>query len=267
MEPQANKARRLAEIEQLLLRHKDGLTIPEIARKIGVNRSTVWHYYEDGDLPLAHYQKGADGRIRLDPDRLHFNIKLDMDEALALYLAVRLFSTRMDKHNPAAAAAIRKISTALEKVAPPISAAIAKSADQADGDTQLFDPQFIEVLKTIARAWAQGRKMHIVYTKDEGESEYVFSPYFLEPYAIGQTVYVIGRVDRNGALRTFKVERIRQADLLAENYTIPEDFDAAAYLADAWGIWTSDGEPVEVKLRFSPRVARRVKKHAGIVRR
>jgi CRISPR-associated endonuclease/helicase Cas3 len=261
MQSQTNKAARLEQIEQLLLRHKDGLTISEIARKIGVNRSTVWHYYYDADLPHSHYELCGDGRIRLNPERLHFNIKLNLDEALALHLAARLFSTRMDRHNPAAASAIRKISSALETMAPPLSRAMSQAADRADGDDQLQDPRYIEILKTLSKAWANGRMARILYASERSgqEHEYIFSPYFIEPYAIGQTTYVIGQIGKEEGMRTFKIERIHQAELLADSYVIPPDFDADDFLKDAWGIWTTGRPPVEVVLRFSPRVAQRVK--------
>jgi proteasome accessory factor B len=61
-------------------------------------------------------------------------------------------------------------------------------------------------------------------------------------------------------MRTYKVERIRQAILTMDTYEIPEDFDPAKYLAYSWGIWSSDqAPPVEVRLRFDPVVADRVK--------
>jgi predicted DNA-binding transcriptional regulator YafY len=261
MQPQKNKAARLGQIEQLLLRHKDGLTISEIARKIGVNRSTVWHYYYDADLPHTRYSMGEDGRIRLNPENLNFNVKLDLDEALALHLAVRLLSTRTDRHNPSAASAIRKISGALDTMAPAISKAMAQSANRADGDGQLQDTRFIEVLKTLTRSWANGQKVRIGYASERSGKEraYIFAPYFIEPYAIGQTTYVVGQIGENEGMRTFKVERILRAELLPVAYIIPESFDADDHLADAWGIWTTGKAPVEVVLRFRARVAQRVK--------
>lgn len=72
-----------------------------------------------------------------------------MDEALALHLAVRLFSTRMDKRNPSAASAIRKISVALEKMAPSINKAMSQSANLADGDCQIKDINYIETLTDL----------------------------------------------------------------------------------------------------------------------
>jgi len=47
MERATGKAERLLQIESLLLAHPDGLTQAEIARRIGVNRSTVYRYLPD----------------------------------------------------------------------------------------------------------------------------------------------------------------------------------------------------------------------------
>jgi predicted DNA-binding transcriptional regulator YafY len=76
---------------------------------------------------------------------------------------------------------------------------------------------------------------------------------------VGQTTHVIGWREPPGALRTFKLERIKAVYLTDEPYTIPADFDLRALLADAWGIWYTEAEPVEVVLRFHPRVAGRVR--------
>ncbi len=261
MEPQSNKTARLEQIKHLLLRHKEGLSISEIAKHIGVNRSTVWHYYYDADLPHTHYEMGQDKRIRLSTDRLNFNISLDLNEALALFLAVRMFTTRMDRHDPSAATAMRKISHAIELIAPEISRSMAFSADRADGDDQLKDPIYIEVLETLTQAWAEEKQVEICYASDRAgeDHKYTFCPYFIEPYAIGQTTYVIGVLANNVKMRTFKIQRIRSAKILSFSYFIPQNFDADEYLEYAWGIWVGDNGPVDVILHFSSRVAKRVK--------
>jgi len=85
-------------------------------------------------------------------------------------------------------------------------------------------------------------------------------PYFLEPDAALRTVYLIGFDESAGALRTFKIERIRSATLTTKRYEIPEGFDPDRYLAHSWGIWSSEGTPTEeVRLRFDASVARRVR--------
>jgi predicted DNA-binding transcriptional regulator YafY len=85
-------------------------------------------------------------------------------------------------------------------------------------------------------------------------------PYFLEPDAALRSVYLIAHDEPAGAMRTYKVERIRSATLTADRYEIPDDFDPDRWLAHSWGIWSSDTTPpVRVHLRFDRAVAHRVR--------
>ncbi|MCB0212826.1 MAG: WYL domain-containing protein, partial [Anaerolineae bacterium] len=127
-------------------------------------------------------------------------------------------------------------------------------------------PNYLRILEVLTRCWSEGRRVHIWHKSERTGKviEYIFAPYFIEPYAVGQTTHVIGlgrSLDRMSPDRmwTFKIERIERAEPLDETYTIPADFDPQEQLADAWGIWYTDDEPVEVVLKFHPRVAGRVK--------
>ncbi len=252
------KAARLLQIEALLLAHPEGLTQAELARKLQVNRSTVGRYVED--LPGHIYIDDLDeNRWKLDRDGYLVRVRFNMHEALSLHLAARLMATRTDKHNPHAAAALRKIGISLEALAPLISEHVKASADVMDDQARRHDPVYLEVLETLTRAWSVGRKVWLKHQlADQRVFEYTFAPYFIEPYAVGQTAHVIGWREPPGAVRTFKVERIRAIRLLSEPYTIPADFDPHTLLADAWGIWYTEKEPETVVLRFHPRVAARV---------
>ncbi|MGC9400639.1 MAG: helix-turn-helix transcriptional regulator [Anaerolineae bacterium] len=255
----ANKADRLLQIEQLLLSYPEGLTQAEIARRISVHRSTVNRYLPDLTERFAVYETD-DGRLMIDRDAYLTEVRFTLHEAMAVHLASRLMATRTDKHNPHAAAALRKLAAALEGLAPFVSDHVRASADVMDADARRHDPVYLEVLETLTRAWSLGRKVRLKHQMPDRQIyEYVFAPYYIEPYAVGRTTHVIGWREPPDALRTFKIERIRTAELLDEAYTIPDDFDPRKQLADAWGIWTTEAEPVEVVLRFHPRVAHRVR--------
>jgi len=102
--------------------------------------------------------------------------------------------------------------------------------------------------------------VHLWHRHESGRvHEYDFAPYFIEPYAVGQTTHAIGWREPPGAVRTFKIERIQRIEMTAQPYTVPDSFDPRGLLADAWGIWYTESEPVEVVLRFHPRVAHRVR--------
>ena len=255
----ANKADRLLRLEQLLLHHPEGLTQAEIARRLGVHRSTIHRDLQDAGQHFA-VTEGEDGLISIDRDSYLTEVRFTLHEAMAVHLATRLMAKATDKHNPHAAAALRKLASALEALAPFVSDHVRASADVMDDAAQRYDPVYLKVLEGLTSAWSLGRKVRLTHQMEDGQIySYTFAPYYIEPYPAGRTSHVIGWREPPGAERTFKIERIRTVELTDEPYTIPADFDPRASLADAWGIWTSDTDPVEVVLRFHPRVAGRVR--------
>lgn len=250
------KAKRLLQIETLLLTHPQGLTCSEIARRLSVNRSTILRNLVDLDAPV--YTEGS--RLFIDREAYLINVRFSLHEATALHLATRLLATRMDRQNPHAASALRKLGLALETLAPRVSAHLQDSADQMDDASRREDPNFLRTLEVLTLAWAQLRQVKIWHQSDSPPArEYIFAPYFIEPYAVGQAVHVIGLSHPPDELRTFKLERIQRIELLHESYTIPTTFDPYQLLADAWGIWYTGVDPVLVALHFFPRAARRVR--------
>lgn len=253
-----NKAERILQIEALLLAHPEGLSQAEIARRLMVNRSTINRYLPD--LP-KHVYIEADGKWKIDRQGYLVNVRLNLHEALALHLASRLLATRMDRQNPYAGSALRKLGAAVERLAPRISLHMMQSADVMDDARRRYDPNYLQALERLTLAWAEQR-MALVWHRHEGTGEvrrYAFAPYFIEPYAVGQSTHAIGWREPPGKLRTFKIERIEQVEVLQEGYSIPEGFDPRQVLENAWGIWYTEEAPVQVRLRFAPgRAARRV---------
>lgn len=256
----ANKANRLIQIEQLLLAHPEGLSKAEIASRLGVHRATIYRDLDDLGERFFIYVED-DGRISIDRSRSLVHVQFTLHEALAVHLAARLLATRMDRQNPHAAAALRKLGLALTDLAPRISDHLQQSADVMDDAAQRHDPAYLAVLEALTLAWAEKRMARIWHRSERTRRvhEYLLGPYFIEPYAVGQTTYVIGLCRPQNVQRTFKIERIERAELTREPYEIPAGFDPRALLEDAWGIWYTGAEPVTVVLKFHPRVAARVR--------
>ncbi len=260
MERSQSKAERLLQLEQILLVSPEGLRRAEIARKMGVHRSTVGRYIEELSYRLPIWEDG--NLVGINRDDYLTHVRLTLHESMALHLAARLMATRTDKHNPHAAAALRKIGQSLERFAPLVSRHLLASADVMDDQARRHDPVYLEVLETLTRAWSEGRMVHLWHRHASGRVyEYDFAPYFIEPYAVGQTTHVIGLRHPPGKMRTFKLERIQRIEIIkpSREYTVPANFNPRALLADAWGIWYTEKEPVEVVLRFHPSVAARVR--------
>ncbi|MEA3349011.1 MAG: WYL domain-containing transcriptional regulator [Chloroflexota bacterium] len=253
------KIENLDNLVLLLLDHPKGLRKAEIARKLGVHRSTVATYIDDlGSMGVPIFESSPN-YFSINRDDYQIDVSLTMHESLALHLATRLLTTRTDKHNPHAASALRKLGYAIEKLAPLISGHLLKSADIIDGEYRRRDPIFLQALETLTRAWSLGQKVHLTHEMSNGRVfDYDFAPYFIEPYAVGRTAHVIGLRQPPGAIRTFKIERIRTIELLEAEYAIPKQFDPWEQLKDAWGIWFTDDDAVTVELKFSRKVAKRV---------
>jgi CRISPR-associated endonuclease/helicase Cas3 len=75
MERALGKAERLLQIEALLLAHPEGLSQAEIARKLGVNRSTIHRYLPELTTRFYVYEED-DGRLAIDRDRYLTQVRL-----------------------------------------------------------------------------------------------------------------------------------------------------------------------------------------------
>lgn len=248
----------LDKLKEILLANPQGLRKAELARRLEVHRSTVADYIDDLGYLVPVYEPSPD-HFAINREMYQVEVLLTLDEGIALHLASRLLATRTDKHYPHAAKALRALGAALEEIAPLVSDHLRLSAGVLDDEYRRRDPIFMQVLETLTRAWVLAQKVELTHEMENGRVfTYKFAPYFIEPYAVGRTMHVIGYREPPGKLRTFKIERIRTIELLDERYQIPDDFDPRRELRNAWGIWYTETEPVEVVLRFHRRVAKRV---------
>jgi proteasome accessory factor B len=253
-----SRLERIEDIERKLSRRPEGWTTGELAREYGVDPSTIFR-------DLAILESMGTGLVKrgrryvLDHRRSLHQVKLTNDEVLALYLAARLLSRHSDEHNPHVVKALEKLADALDTKSPLIARHVAQAA--AAVRSRRTRREYVEALEILTQGWAEGRKVRLryrSYSKDE-TTERTFAPYFIEPSGIGYACYVIGYDDLRESLRTLKVERVHAATLTDERFARPDRFDAQHLLASAWGvIWRDEGE-IEVTLRFTPVVVRRVK--------
>lgn len=257
------KSARMLQVERFLLAQREPIPQAEVARVCGVNRSTINRMLadlEDFGVPIVQDDKG---RISINRDGYLTNIRLTLDESMAVFLAARLLARYSDKPNPHAVEALLKLGLALEQgVAPQIGKHITRTSEALRERHTTIQHHYLRTLETLTKAWALNYKVRIVYRSLRGKRpfEHTFAPYFLEPSAIGYGTYAIGLAEPAGKIRTRKVERIESITLLSEAFEIPADFDPVKLLAGAWGIWfDEEDQPMPVVLRFSRNVARRVR--------
>lgn len=252
-------ARLLAVVNILYTRGSgdQGVPVTEIARLTNMNVRTVYRDLRalEDELAVPIFQAGR-GRYGIERKFLLPPLHLTVPEAIVLFLAARLIARWSDESDQAVISAFTKIASELPQ---PIARHV--TATMLAVGAQGPDERYTAIFNSVARGWAEGRVLEITYDSGSGEARRTrVRPYLLEPLATGRSIYLIGYDETAGAMRTYKIERIRQAILTMDRYEIPEDFDPARYLAYSWGIWSSDqAPPVEVRLRFDPVVADRVK--------
>jgi predicted DNA-binding transcriptional regulator YafY len=183
-------------------------------------------------------------------------MKLNLAEGTALYLAARLLTQIHDERNEHVLSALSKLISGMPATITPYQQALLDLARER----QKGQPDRSDIFETLALGWATRRIIRLTYAPPHRKTfECQFSPYLLEPSAIGRTFYAIGYSNPPDALRTFKMERIEYAKLTEEPFEVPSDFDGPALLKRAWGVMYGDEELVEVRLRFSHWVTKRVK--------
>ena len=80
----------------------------------------------------------------------------------------------------------------------------------------------------------------------------------IEPSLWTHALYLIGWDETRDAVRTFKIERMRDVAILPQTFPAPDEAAVAGMFERAWDI-IADQEPVEVVLRFAAKVASRVR--------
>ena len=239
--------------------HPEGIRPAEIARRVGVATRTVYRDLRalEEEVGVAVWSEGGlwgvVGEEFLPP------LKLTLDEAMAVVLSARLMVRYADKYDPDLAAAFEKLEAVLPR---PLAEHVERTLDVLAQHPR--DEAFSEHVHRLTRAWAERRVVTLDYEPAAlrgpmpPPAQAVVRPYLIEPSLQTHALYLIGWDETRDALRTFKIERIRDVALT------PADLRAARGrrrrgdppAAPGTSSRTSHRRPIV--LRFSPTVATRV---------
>lgn len=242
-----------------------GATYEELASAVHVQRDQLLRDLEALTAREFYHPAGTGDEIQvgLEGERvrvwttgpLQRPVRLDLREAAALHLGLRLLADERDE--PTLLEAMRRVEERLVWPRP-------GEDDEADGagdigeEVVAGDPLARDAIRaTVVDAARRHRRVELYYLKsDSGAPQRrVLAPYVIahaggHSYAIGHT-----DVDSHGdAIRVFRFDRVLQARVLEESYTVPDGFDPADYMADGRVYRAED--KIEVTVRYSPRVAR-----------
>ncbi|NLF78160.1 MAG: WYL domain-containing protein [Chloroflexi bacterium] len=247
---------RIDRVQRTLQMHPNGLREVEVAEIVNIHQRTVNNYLRELETQgLAYRDAQLWFPIARRPMVLR-PIVLKPEEAMSLYLAVRLFVKHADQRNEAAESVLLKLADILSSDMN-LGDDIRKAAYALARRPQ--SPGYEDIFRTVMQAYIYRRQIELVYHPYRGRPfKTTFATYLLEPSAIGFATYAIGHSSVANALRTYKLERIEQARLLpSSEYEIPANFPGLELLRNAWSIYHGE-ETTQVTLRFHPLVVRRV---------
>lgn len=238
---------------------RNGRPLREVARRLGVAPREVASYADEllmcGRYPFA----GGDLiDVEVDPNeervfvhldqRLGRPVRFTQQEALALAAALGALGSSRGPFASVAASILGKLRARLgEDVRRRVEELEHRIAVQSD------DRSVPERFQVLRRGLEERRAVEIHYytaSRDEMNRRRV------RPYLLVQHLgwwYLVGLDDKSGDVRTFKVERVKEAHLTDERFEVPPSFDAEKYRRRRMFV---GGPERQALVRFFPPVAR-----------
>ncbi|MBI4504683.1 MAG: WYL domain-containing protein [Chloroflexi bacterium] len=248
-----SRAVRFMRIVALLYQHPDGLTARELARHCGCHTRTIQRDLQalQNDLRVGMELRGG-SRYVVRKGHVLAQLQLDLPEAVALYLAARTLHRRPEVRIPHVLAAMKRLAEAFpERLASELQESLRGERPGRVATAVIFE--------RLSVGWAARRRLRMAYRsfgRPEHQS-YVVDPYLIEVAGYNQGIYVIAYSHTHGSLRTFKLERIRDVDVLDEVFERPDTSALWQQLRQSWGIVFGDVQ--RVRVRFAPSAAQRVR--------
>ena len=233
----------------------EGIPLAQLAGEFGVSERTIqrdFELLEELGFPIDYDEDDYGKRFwRLPPDYLRTgSLVLSLTEAVSLHLAERLFAPLSGTHFA------EGLDTILSKIRSLIPA---KALDHFAGlaDTlhvRPFAATDYTALKEFLRALDQGaqecRTVEVQYRSLWRDATYttLYDPYGLVLHL--DDLFAVGRSHRAGAIRIFKLSRVRAATLTDQTFERPDDFDLGGFFRSSFGIIQASQEPVEIAVQF-----------------
>ena len=260
--------RRLDALRSLLQRHPKGLTIYELARELDVTPRSMRRYLaevrRDMEITPTLTRPGGERVWRLAPGELGRRVEVRRTQAYALLAAQRLFepmkgSTLYEEIDMVA----QKLLGVARRPGRGPNAGVADARLEERFLYLPFAPKDYssrtEELDALFQAVADLRPLRCRYrrAKDGREERIVIHPYAMVLYK--DSIYCVGLHVGRGEVRTFLLDRMRDADCAAiERFTLPDDFSIEDHFQGTFGIFRGS-QPIHVVVDFDAKVAEYVR--------
>lgn len=252
--PQAYRWSRILEF----IRQSTGMGAYPSARVLAEKLEVSWHtiirdlnHLQDDEGAPIRYDASRKGYVLTDQAWTLPPVTLNQREVFAFSVATRMLQPfrgtplEMDLHS------------LFDKIARSLEGKVTFSADAMTDHVSILEEDYVPMDRDrwveVAGFIERGQTVRMRYVTFAGEAKsYTALPLHLVAYHGNWYVLAMAR-DKNEPA-TFALSRIREIGPSNEVISMKHPFDPQAHLAGAFGI-TGGGEPVEVQLRFSPKVA------------
>lgn len=239
-----------------LIDRRQGATLKYIASECGVCERTVYRDIEalsEGELKVFFDPQTKSYRfsekVFLQP------LTFSLEEATALVQVIHGLGQR---NTPLRA----NLQLAQEKIVSCLPQERQRKVDAGRRAVEvLLAPHPVEVCREtfccVEQAVREQRQLKVqYYTKSrEAWSERVIDPYVIS--FRGNAWYLVAHCHLRARVMIFRLDRIGQVVLTKNGFELPRNFSLDRFFADSWFI--EQGEPIQVKLIFSPEAGRWVK--------
>jgi len=253
-----DRTARLMRVARLLEGNPNGMRPKDIADRLGMSVRNVYRDLKALEREVGLPVWAADGRWGVESEGFLPPLKLTLQEAMAVFLGARLMVRYADKYDPDLASAFEKLAATLPEA---LRDRVARSLDVLQEAPR--DAAFSDHVRQLTRAWADHRVVEITYEgaafegRSGERSRRTVRPFLIEPSLQTHALYLIGWDEGRDAMRTFKIERIREVRVTSRSFEAPEGTSLERDLRRGWDI-IADQPAVDVVLRFAPAVADRV---------
>lgn len=254
--PRGDSLKRQWSLVQALQSHRYGLTLDELAEHQACNRRTIQrdiNVLREVGLPINYQVVDQQGQRRYTLPHGYLDnsgLLLTITEALSLYLAKAFMA-------PVAGTSLGE---AFNNLVSRIEQTLSPKTLRHFRDLQALllvlptgQPDYShskDIVAAVDTAIRERRALKITYHSQWRGEDYATE---VHPYGLvfwQSDLYLVAYSSRAGDLRSFKVTRIRQAQLTTKPFTRPDDFDLEDYFSSSISI-SRGGEPFDATIRFT----------------
>ena len=239
-----------------LIEQRNGADLPTLVEECEVCQRTIYRDIEALSLSGMPIYWDPDSKQYRFMEKVFLKpLTFSVDEATALLQCISAFTREKTPLTPA-------LRLAQERMMASMPSERQKKVDQL---RNIIDIKFTDkphevcsdTFSCVEKAIQERKRLEVQYYTKSSET---LNERKLDPYVItfrGKAWYLVAFCHLRGAIKLFRLDRIRQIKFLPETYTIPRNFSAAAFFEGSWLL--EQGEPVKVRLRFYPEAARWVR--------